>query len=639
MDTWATHGSARRVPAPLVPAYYWAGTGSMVIHRLKGFGRPVDGEAYRRAYEPERLRWLRDRARVNCVFLAYNWGLPPEIEREDWRAFERAARACHELGMLAAAYIQPSNAALMGSFAERDWWALTPKGKRIPYYNGRFFTCLNDEEWRDWVLERALDACALGADVLFFDNCAFGGMPIPLSRDYTAFAGCACRRCQERFAAWQLGQGLEPVPLPRLFRPGRDPGARRYAAWRADTLTAFLRGIVEEVRFAYPGTRFVTNTVGGVNVNTFNVFGADLPAIAEFMDWLFVENLQSPRAEGRTLVQNAGTFKLLRALKPGAPALSIAYERGIGVDGPPAPAVFGRIAAEGFAAGGAPVVRVAEYIRDGRWTLLQPGADDARLEAAGTAARIAAQFAGNGARREEAAQVGVYVPDAIGWRGDLYPGGEDDYLAVVQALVGAAIPFRVIGERTPPCDLGVLLCPGNAEPPDWYAGRVMRFAELGMRRQGRPLLGWLGGPIEPVARVLGPQLVDAYYSRVHVRRFVDRLDLLFRLVFGNRFEHVPLEAGVARVLAATNPVQVRLERPGFVDLWRGGEGLEVHLVSYDDHEQTAVVQGPGWGQFLRVVGGDVAGPGAVRFRGYAVAVLEGAPAGPRGTPAAVAGLR
>ncbi len=616
--------SGRRLPAPLVPAYYWAGNGSMVIHRLKGFGRPVDGDAYRRAYEPERLRWLRDRAGVNCVFLAYNWGLPPEIERGDWREFERAARACHELGMLAAAYIQPSNAALMGSFERRAWWALTPKGKRIPYYNGRFFTCLNDATWRDWVLERALDACMRGADVLFFDNCAFGGMPIPLSRDYTAFAGCACGRCRERFEAWQRGQGMEPLALPRLFRPGRDVAARRYATWRAETLTAFLRGIVEEVRFAFPGTRVVTNTVGGVNVNTFNVFGADLPAIAEFMDWLFVENLQSPRAEGRTLVQNAGTYKLLRALKPGAPALSIAYERGIGVDGPPAPAVFGRIAAEGYAAGGVPVLRAAEYIRDGRWTLLQPGRDDARLAAAGTAARVAGRVMAGGEPAEEAARVGVYVPDAIGWRGDLYPGGEDDYLVVIQALVGAGIPFRVVGERTPPCDLGVLLVPGRAQPPAWYGGRTMRFGELGIRRQGRPLLGWLSGPAEPVARVLGPRLVDAYYSRVHVRRFVDRLDLLFRLVFGNRFELVPLDAGVARVLAATNPVQVRLERPGFIDLWRRGQELEVHLVSYDDLEQTAVVHCACDGRVARVIGGETVGEGMVRFRGYAIAVLDGA---------------
>jgi hypothetical protein len=237
---------------------------------------------------------------VNCVFLSYNWGLPPELEADDWRGFERAARICHDLGMMAAAYIQPSNAAPLGSFARKEWYAVTPKGKRIPYYNGRSFTCLNDDTWRVWVLERCLDACRRGADVLFFDNCAFGGMPIPLSRDYTAFAGCACERCRERFRAWQEAAGLVPAPLPRLFRPGRDEAARRFAAWRAGTLTDFLRGIVEEVRGVYPATKFVTNTVGGVNVNTFNVFGADLPAIAAFMDWLFVENLQSPRAGVRS---------------------------------------------------------------------------------------------------------------------------------------------------------------------------------------------------------------------------------------------------------------------------------------------------------------------------------------------------
>ncbi len=616
----------------LVPAYYWAGRGSIVVHRLKGFGRPVDGGAYVEAYRPERLRWLRDRAGVNCVFLSYNWGLPPELEAEDWRAFERAARTCHDLGMLAAAYIQPSNAVSLGTFAEKGWYAASPKGKRIPYYHGRFFTCLNDGAWRDWVLERCLDACLRGADVLFFDNCAFGGMPIPLSRDYTAFAGCACGRCRERFAAWQEAQGMAPLELPRLFRPGRDEAARRFATWRAGTLTGFLRGIVEEVRLAYPGARFVTNTVGGVNVNTFNVFGADLPAIASFMDWLFVENLQSPRCDGNRLVQNAGTYKLLRALRPGAPALSIAYERGIGVDGPPPPETFERIAAEGLAAGGAPVLRAAEYIRGGRWTLLQPGEDDRRLEAFGRVVAAYRELASDGGPRVEAARVGVYVPDAVGWRGDLYPGGEDDYLAVIQALVGAAIPFRVIGERHGPCDLGCLLVPGSAAPPGWFRGRVMRFAELELKMPRSRPFRWFGGPLEPVVRVLGPRVVDGYYSRVHVRRFVDRLDLLFRLVFGGRFERVGMPESTARLLAAMNPVQVALSGPGYVDLWEGRDGLEVHIVNYGDGPLTAEVRRAG-GTPGRVSGdGRPAGEGRVKVARYAVVVLERGAA-----PAALAG--
>ncbi|MCX7616521.1 hypothetical protein [Tepidiforma sp.] len=613
--------SSGREPGVIVPAYYWAGNGSMVIHRLKGFGRPVDGEAYLRAYEPERLRWLRDRAGVTCVFLSYNWGLPPELEAEDWRAFERAARTCHDLGMQAAAYIQPSNAAASGSFALKAWYAVTPKGKRIPYYNGRFFTCLNDPEWREWVFERCMDACRRGADVLFFDNCAFGGMPIPLSRDYTAFAGCACGRCRERFAAWQERQGLAPLELPRLFRPARDEAARRFARWRAETLTRFLRGIVEEVRLAYPGTKFVTNTVGGVNVNTFNVFGADLPAIASFMDWLFVENLQSPRCDGSRLVQNAGTYGLLRALRPGAPALSIAYERGIGVDGPPAAAVFARVAAEGFAAGGTPVLRAAEYIRDGKWSLLQPGTDDRRLEAFG---RVVAAYAAllRGGERREAARVGVYVPDAVGWGGDLYPGSGDDYLAVIQALVGAGIPFRVIGERNEPCDLGCLLVPASADPPAWFGGRVMRFGELGLRMPRARPFRWFGGPLEPVVRVLGPRVVDGYYSRVHVRRFVDRLDLLFRLVFGGRFERVPMREDAARLLAAMNPVQVELSGPGYVHLWESERGLEVHLVNYGDAPLRAEVRG-GRGSRPRVEGDGREAPGGrVEVGVFAVAVLE-----------------
>ncbi|WP_322795150.1 hypothetical protein [Tepidiforma sp.] len=617
----------------LAPAYYWAGRGSALVHRLKGFGRPVDGQAYLDAYRPERLRWLRDAGGVNAVFLAYNWGLPPEIEADDWRAFERAARWCHELGMLAIAYIQPSNAVSMGSFAGRGWYALSARGRRIPYYNGRYFTCLNDPAWRDWVVERCLDAGARGADGLFFDNCAFGGMPIPLSRDYSGFAGCACGRCREPFAAWQEAQGLAVLDLPQLFRPGRDEAARRYATWRAEVLTRFFEEVTRVTRDAFPNIRCLTNTVGGVNVNTFNVFGVDLPRLAGLMDWLFVENLQSPRADGRELVQNAGTYKVLRALKPGAPALSICYERGIGVDGKPPPWTFARIAAEGLAAGGSPVLRAGEYVEDGCWALLAPGKDDRRLEAWGEMLRQAARW--RGAPREEAARVGVFVGDSLAWRGDLYPGGDDDFLLVVQALIGAGIPLRVIGERTPPCDLGVLLLPGKAPPPPWYAGRVLRFAELGLpaRRDGA-LFRWLAGPLEPIARFAGPKVVDAYYQRVHVRQFVDRLNLLYRFVFGDRYRRVPMDDGVRAMLAATNPVHVRLRGDGFVDLWSSGDRLELHAANYGPGPLVVELVRTPRGRVMAVSGCRPAGESAFQVETYGVVAIEAAGARVNGPLAA-----
>jgi hypothetical protein len=93
--------------------------------------------------------------------------------------------------------------------------------------------------------------------------------------------------------------------------------AREFAHWRAWTLTDFLRELRDAMRRADPRVVLLTNTFGAVNVDTYHLFGVDLPELAHVVDWLFVENLQSPRAArggvAGVLVQNAGTFKLAGA--------------------------------------------------------------------------------------------------------------------------------------------------------------------------------------------------------------------------------------------------------------------------------------------------------------------------------------
>ncbi|MGK2966806.1 MAG: hypothetical protein ACSLFM_14555, partial [Tepidiformaceae bacterium] len=561
------------------PAYYWAGEGSARVHRLKGFTYGIDEDAYSEAYSVERLRWLRDSAGADFVFLSYNWGLPPELESPDWDAFEEAAQAAHDLGMGVAAYVQPSNAVALGSYADRDWYAATPKGRRVPYYAGRYFTCLNSPEWRETVFARVADALIRGADAIFLDNCAFGGMPVPLSTDYTAFAGCFCSRCQASFRAWQTARGAHPAGIPRLFRPGRDPVAREFSHWRAWCLTGFLREIRDRMRRQSPGAALLTNTVGAVNLNTYNIFGVDLPELAHIVDWMFVENLQSPRAGDGLLVQNAGTFKLLRALKPGAPALSISYDRGIGVDAVPAPAVFERTMAEAYAAGGIPVLRAGEYIEDRDWTLLQPGRHDAHAAAARDIVRFSVES--SSPDRVSAAGVAVFVPPGLAWRGDLYPAQGSDFQSVIQALVGSAIPFTVVvSEADLGPDVRVLLVPAGVPAPASFAGVVVRYDELGIRKRRRSLIDYGSRPLEPLLRRVGPWAVDGYFSRVHVRRFADRLNLVFRLVFREQFTPLELTARSAAKLRAANPCAVFAPTPVFADLWRTSTTLQLHLVNY-----------------------------------------------------------
>jgi hypothetical protein len=589
----------RHYGGPRFPAYYWAGHGSAVIHRLKGFTYGIDTEAYARAYDESRIAWLQREAGVDFLFLSYNWGLPPEEEVKDWEAFEAASSVAHDKGMGVAAYVQPSNAAALGSFASKAWYAVTPKGKRVPYYNGRFFTCLNNVEWREYVHTRVGDAAYRGADAIFLDNCAFGGMPIPLSSDYTAFAGCYCNACQESFHAWQQARGLRPSSIPRMFSPGRNPVARDYAHWRASTLTNFLRDIRDRLKATHPAVQLLTNTVGAVNVNTYFVFGVDLPEIAKIVDWLFVENLQAPRASKGLLVQNAGTFKLLQSLKPDAPALSISYDRGIGVDGIPAPKNFARTTAEAIATGGVPVLRATEFIEAKKWTLLQPRLHDEQCHAARRIVDFARSRDDIFADRKPAATVGVLVPPRLAWTGDIFPGHGADYLGVIQSLVCSAIPFRMVSSLANPSGLRVLLVPDGTRVGHDFRGRVLTYSELGLRKRRRSLFDFLGKSVEPLASVIGPKLIDGYYRRVHVRRFADRVDILFRLLFRDQFVPLEIAPSALAVLHAVQPITVVASSPVLAELWQSEGRLQLHLLNYREKPVRVSVQGS-FGEIIAV---------------------------------------
>lgn len=581
-----------RLPLPardefpvLAPAYYWAGAGSARIHRLKGFTLRVDEDEYLAAYHEDRLRWLAS-AGVNLLFLSYNWGLPPELERRDWLDFEVAAARAHRLGLEVAAYVQPSNAADVGSYASSGWWALTPEGQRIPYYNGRYFTCLSNPAWRQTVRERAVDAVFRGADAVFLDNCCFGGMPIPLGADTTGFAGCACLRCQAAFKDWLSREGLPASSIPRVLRAAANPAVEHYFRWRAGVVTSLLRETRQAVHAARPSAVVLTNTFGAASVDAFAMFGVDMVSVAREVDWLFVENLQSPRVSAGRLTQNAGTFKVLRALKPSAPALSISYERGTGVDPVPPPRAFARIAAEAFAAGGTPVLRAGEYVTAGAWTHLRPVHHDEQLRAWRSMTDFVSANPALFANRRSAAGLALVLPaDA-----QLARGGVAEVMAVAEALVAATIPFRVVQDGQRLDGVTVAVGPTGGRPPGWD-GEWLAYAQLVPPRASAPnerLLAF----VEPLLRRVGPALLRAYYQQRLVRKAADRLDALVRVAAVGQSRVVPLPLPMRRRLRAASPVRAVADSPVYADLWQCPAGLALHLVNYGDQPARVRVAQP-----------------------------------------------
>lgn len=127
---------------------------------------------------------------------------------------------------------------------------------------------------------------------------------------------------------------------------------------------------------------------------------------------------------------------------------------------------------------------------------------------------------------------------------------------------------------------------------------------------------------------VGPWVVDGYYSRVYVRRFVDRLDLLFRLVFRDQFAPVDIDRRVAAWLRSRLPCTVESRGPVYADLWRTERGLHLHLVNYGDTPVEVDVH-TAMGEPAEVVASDKGAARATQSRrvtvdNYAVVAIEAA---------------
>jgi hypothetical protein len=75
------------------------------MNRLKFMGAPVDERAHLEAYAEEGAYRVASELGCNWAYLTYNWGFPPEIEKEDWIVFQQASQIYHQHGIRVFAYI------------------------------------------------------------------------------------------------------------------------------------------------------------------------------------------------------------------------------------------------------------------------------------------------------------------------------------------------------------------------------------------------------------------------------------------------------------------------------------------------------------------------------------------------------
>ena len=595
--------------------HFWAGPSLVRMTKVKFPGQPINTRAMLEAHTKKGAERLLE-LHTNYVFAMFNWGFPPEVEKEDWDSYEEFTRILHEHGLLSIAYIQPSNCVAEGSFAGKRWYALRPDGKRARYASpGRFMTCWTSEEWVEYVEKMVGEAAKRGADGYFFDNVAFGAVPGYMGDRWFGAAGCHCERCQSLFLEHAATKGLRVKRIP----PSADlnsPAFRLYAEWRADVVTRCLRRWYSVARKLNTETVITSNSSCIPHLNTYVLFGVDLQKIIELQEVVLVENHNLSRLDRSGLTYDAPTFKVLHEYTKGEKIASIPYLRGIGFDTIYVPAHYQVAIAEAASGGGIAHIKGTEYRerKTGSWTVLTDDPYRAEREAVG----IYLDWIEKNAEIYQGAQpdapVGILHPlDEMRWR---WSKIAPSFFKTIQTLTELHILFRVVPEKyaeeklqqgirlliIPPkeeyleelknvlmkfLEHGKILFIG--EVPEWAAGENgVSTIDEDIFKEQLPFLARL--PESAATRVLLSNIftgaLDAYFGNPLIHRIADSLKLYEKTLVSIGKYKVPKKWKVlydsVREILKSFPGDVLIEGPPTIHVqrWRKGDSVYYHLVNH-----------------------------------------------------------
>jgi hypothetical protein len=526
--------------------YFWAGSATVDLQRIKFPDVPIDIPAHLEAYSADTVQALANSG-INTAFVSMNWGFPPEMEERHWREFVDAVKVFHDAGIEVYGYVQSSNCVKIGSYANKDWYAMDPHGREIPYYPKRIMTCWHHPQWLQTVRDHAVRAITSGADGVFFDNVWMGATAWMYNGRPAGFAGCACKRCRKAF---KIETNLE---IPDRLRG--DDRSRIYLRWRANVVRSRLSEWRSAVTQARPDAKVMMNNCDVVLRDTASMFGLDPAILAPLQDAILIENIAVPHVSKGRLVANAVPLKALRAVARHKQILSVAYHRGIGLDGAPSVTHIRRHIAEAVAVGAAPVVKGSEYLDDhGRFSVFTARAFD---EARAAAAQILKwledhEFLFKDRRPFPAATVALPEDCCDGaWNLRVTPA-----LRTALQLVARQVPFDFTR---------------NTAPVRSALPEPVPFAKLNASALFEAV-------IDPLMR----SFARAYFGRPEVRKFIDRSGLTARFLRSPHF-NLPRKTDFGLELpsdigpTATSPSKILVER------WRSGErGIQLHLVNYED---------------------------------------------------------
>ncbi|HEY8542677.1 MAG TPA: DUF6259 domain-containing protein, partial [Pseudothermotoga sp.] len=287
------------------PVYMWAGPGTIRINKVKFPGKSIDEQVHIKGGLREGAARLKKMG-YNWAYCSYNWGFPPEIEKEDHEYFRKTVEEYHAQGLKVFGYVQFSNAVFTGSYLTKRWYALDPYGEKINYYSGRYLVCPTDPEWKEHLKEIVIGIVNAGADGVFFDN-MFGS--------WFGFRPCYCDRCQDLFKEFAEKQGVDVKGIPHHLSENIE--SRLYLIWRRKIIWQTVEELSEVARKLKKDILISSNSFEAGISKLSIMAGIDLREAFRVQDLVMIENHQIPRKFHDIQIFNTMTYRIAHAHSKG----------------------------------------------------------------------------------------------------------------------------------------------------------------------------------------------------------------------------------------------------------------------------------------------------------------------------------
>lgn len=579
--------------------YLWAGPSAIRMNRLKFMNAAVDEQVHLDAHSPIGASIAKDEMALNWAYLMYDWGFPPEIEKEDFQSFQQAVHSFHTRGIKVFAYIQTSNCVFQGSYQEKDWYALDPSGRKIHYYTGRYMTCWQNPDWIANLENLVKLAVETGADGVFFDNPWYGEQLLNLSGIWFGAAGCYCPRCRK---AYNEAAG---APIPETFFSINDAQAK-YIQWRAGQNTHLMQHLADTARSLNPDILISINNFDAVMRPAYLIYGIDLPALARIQDTLMVEDYGLPRYEVSRKthwVNNVLTIHTAAGICRDTPISVDPYDRGIGFDSVYPARRYQQGLAEAAACGANMVIKGTEFFDQGKFTLLTAPQFREVRTCIKEFHLWMDQHADLYSDRVNLARVGVVFPGDALWKN--WSTVASCFFGVGQALLALGIPWRVVSQPTDLEGLDCLVTCDHLFNINWNLPeslKVIALSSLPGWTHATPSI-WLKRPrlLNQINRFLS-WLYRSYFDSRLVRKVLDGIGIMGLITQSPLFD-VPPAAQLARLsteLCVKSPLTG--SQPVLVESWQKGDSSQLHLVNYSQKPITVNLE------FTRSVTGSCLSP-------------------------------